>query len=172
MSSGPHFINLMKLVSMFHWHCVCLACQLSLSNSAYLSEKAFPNPQAIISLELPDSNQINRSKDWLPGQSTVAQLELRVSIINLPQWNYIYSHQLEAGHGSSYNLGSILHCTRAGSSTSSSETLHGLILCRKSQVWYLKDTNFCYCTQASSLKLNFCILVQHCSEVYSPILPL
>lgn len=36
-------------------------------------------------------------------------------------------HQLEAGHGSSCNLKSMLPYTRAGSSTGSGETLHGLI---------------------------------------------
>lgn len=72
--SGLQFINLMILVSMFHGHCVWLACQPSLYSSAYLSGKAFPNPQAIISLALHNSNQINRSNDWLLGQRTVPQL--------------------------------------------------------------------------------------------------
>lgn len=57
--SGPHvewFINLMRLVSMFHGYCVWLACQSSLYSSTYLSGKAFPNPQAIISLVLHNPN--------------------------------------------------------------------------------------------------------------------
>lgn len=61
--SVPQFINLMRLVGMFHGYCLWLACQSSLYSSAYLSGKAFPNPQAIISLALHNSNQINRSKD-------------------------------------------------------------------------------------------------------------
>lgn len=74
-------------------------------------------------------------------------------------------HQLESGHGSSCNLKYMFHYTRAGSSTGSSGTLHGLIFCRKSQ---LRGKKFCLCALAMSLQLRFHLLAQY-SDVFSPI---